>query len=233
MGPLATVDFLRKLVAATPARCDQDHIPMIVRFCPDVPDRAEALAGAGPSPEAALVEAAVELSRAGAQALAIACNTAHYWHDAIQAAVPMPILHIVDAVVTQLRARRLGGTVGLLATSGTLRAGIYPRRAPDVHWIEPTADELERLVMPGIRAIKAQRLEEGGELLTLAGRALVARGAHAVLMGCTEVPVALDAGGAAQERIGAVLLDATAALAQACVRWAAATPARDSAVESP
>ncbi|MFO0103462.1 MAG: aspartate/glutamate racemase family protein, partial [Betaproteobacteria bacterium] len=105
MGAMATVDFLRKLVEATPAERDQEHIPLIVRFCPEVPDRAAALAGAGPSPQPALVAAAVELAAAGAQALAIPCNTAHYWYDALCAAVPIPILHIVDAALAELQRR--------------------------------------------------------------------------------------------------------------------------------
>src|SRR5665647_634307 len=43
MGALATVDFLQKLVAATPAANDQEHVPLLVRFCPEIPDRADAL----------------------------------------------------------------------------------------------------------------------------------------------------------------------------------------------
>lgn len=230
MGAMATVDFLGKLVAATPARADQEHIPLIVRFCPEVPDRADALAGKGPSPEAALVAAASGLHAAGAQALAIPCNTAHYWYDALRAAVPIPILHIADAALAELQARGVDGPIGLLATSGTVHARVYPRRAPAVRWVEPSDEDLRRLVMPGIRAIKAQRLAEGQGLLTAAAQALVARGATAILMGCTEVPLALDPAAAAERAIGVPLLDATAALARGCVAWAragtASAPAR-------
>ena len=58
MGPLATVDFLDKLVRATPVATDQDHIPLLVRFCPEVPDRVAALLQGGPSPAPALMAAA-------------------------------------------------------------------------------------------------------------------------------------------------------------------------------
>ncbi|MFO0207894.1 MAG: aspartate/glutamate racemase family protein [Betaproteobacteria bacterium] len=260
MGAMATVDFLRKLVEATPAERDQEHIPLIVRFCPEVPDRAAALAGAGPSPQPALVAAAVELAAAGAQALAIPCNTAHYWYDALCAAVPIPILHIVDAALAELQrrgmspqgrpkgeftsaqregclilpqgrpkgesasARREGspvsGPVGLLATSGTVHAAVYPQRAPHLHWIEPSAAELDTLIMPGIHAIKAQRLAEGRALLGAAAEALAARGARVIVLGCTEVPVALDPIADTERLLGVPLLDATAALAARCVAWA-------------
>jgi len=280
MGAMATVDFLRKLVEATPAERDQEHIPLIVRFCPEVPDRAAALAGSGPSPQPALVAAAVELAAAGAQALAIPCNTAHYWYDALCAAVPIPILHIVDAALAELQRRGVSpqgrpkgeltsaqregsfifpqgrpkgeftsaqregslilpqgrpkgesasaqregspvsGPVGLLATSGTVHAAVYPQRAPHLHWIEPSAAELDTLIMPGIHAVKAQRLAEGRALLGAAAEALAARGARVVVLGCTEVPVALDPIADTERLLGVPLLDATAALAARCVAWA-------------
>ncbi len=280
MGAMATVDFLRKLVEATPAERDQEHIPLIVRFCPEVPDRAAALAGAGPSPQPALVAAAVELAAAGAQALAIPCNTAHYWYDALCAAVPIPILHIVDAALAELQRRGVSpqgrpkgeltsaqregsfifpqgrpkgeftsaqregcfilpqgrpkgesasaqregspvsGPVGLLATSGTVHAAVYPQRAPHLHWIEPSAAELDTLIMPGIHAVKAQRLAEGRALLGAAAEALAARGARVIVLGCTEVPVALDPIADTERLLGVPLLDATAALAARCVAWA-------------
>lgn len=260
MGAMATVDFLRKLVEAAPAERDQEHIPLIVRFCTEVPDRAAALAGAGPSPQPALIAAAVELAAAGAQALAIPCNTAHYWYDALCAAVPIPILHIVDAALAELQRRGVSpqgrpkgeltsaqregcfilpqgrpkgesasaqresspvsGPVGLLATSGTVHAAVYPQRAPQLRWIEPSTAELDTLIMPGIHAVKAQRLAEGRALLGAAAEALAARGARVIVLGCTEVPVALDPIADTERRLGVPLLDATAALAARCVAWA-------------
>ena len=218
MGALATVDFLQKLVAATPAANDQEHVPLLVRFCPQIPDRADALLGRGPSPEAALVAAAQEIEHGGAQCLAIPCNTAHAWHDAVASAVSIPILHIADAAL--LAASQLGASdaVGLLATTGTIRSGIYQLRGgPAVGWITSNDDEQDQWVMPGIRAIKANRLDEGARLLRMAAQALVRRGAKSIVMGCTEIPIAL-----AQQDVGVPLVDSTLALARACVAWAGA-----------
>lgn len=223
MGPMATIDFLRKLVLATPAQRDQDHIPLVVRFCAEVPDRTEALTGRGASPRDALIAAARELAAAGARALAMPCNTAHVWHDAIAEALPsLPFLHIVDGVVDELAAHQSPGPIGLLATSGTLRAQIYQSRARNLSWLEPTTDELERLVMPGIRAVKASRQTEAHALLNEAARTLVARGARAVVMGCTEVPLALEPLAQSERQIGVPLIDSNAALARGCVAWAQA-----------
>jgi aspartate racemase len=137
------------------------------------------------------------------------------------------VLHIVDAVLAEMPAGSNRLPVGLLATDGTLQARVYEQRAPQVRWIMPTGPEMERLVMPGIRAVKALRQAEGQTLLRAAAQALVARGAAVVVMGCTEIPVALEPLAHSQAAIGVPLVDSNAALALACVRWAqtAATPA--------
>ncbi|MGI9498397.1 MAG: aspartate/glutamate racemase family protein, partial [Geminicoccaceae bacterium] len=127
MGPAATVDFMGKLVRLTSATADQDHIPLVVMSDPRIPDRvAPILDGRGASPAAAMVERAEALERAGAAALAIPCHTAHYWAFEVQAAVSLPLLHIVDAVLADLERRQATkGSIGLLATAATLKAGLY------------------------------------------------------------------------------------------------------------
>jgi len=217
MGALATVDFLHKLVLATPAKCDQDHIPVLVRFCPEVPDRVDALLGRGPSPEPALIAAAQTLERGGAQCLVMPCNTAYAWHDAIARAVSIPILHIVDEALMAARLLGAPDALGLLASTGTLHSGIYQSRGGgSVSWITSSDDEQNQWVMPGIRAVKANCLDEGARLLQLAAEALIRRGARSIVMGCTEIPIAL-----AGQTIGVPLVDPTLALAHACVAWAA------------
>ncbi|HEX5802293.1 MAG TPA: amino acid racemase [Azospira sp.] len=232
MGPLATADFLRKLVECTPARTDQEHIPVVVYSVPQIPDRSDAIMQRGPSPLAALLHGAEVLRRAGAGCLAIPCNTAHFWADQVTDGSALPVLHIADAVVRELAATSPpGATVGILGTAGTLAAGIYQQRLQRHGWrtATPSADEIERLLMPGIRAVKRGDLAGGGRLLAAAAGALQARGASRLILACTEIPPALAAVDAAglPPRI-----DATACLAAACVAWwqngdppAATTPA--------
>lgn len=219
MGPLATVDFLDKLVRATPVATDQDHIPLLVRFCPEVPDRVAALLQGGPSPAPALMAAAHALQSAGAQALAMPCNTAYAWHDEMAAALSIPILHIVDSALQHPDCRLDGGgAIGLLATTGTLQAGVYRRRGAAVKWIEPEPEVQATQVAAGIRAVKAGQAGLARPLLLQAARHLIDRGARVLLMGCTEVPVAL-----AGADVGVPVVDATDALARACVQWAWST----------
>jgi aspartate racemase len=225
MGPAATVDFLRKLIELTPAARDEEHVPLVVYSVPQMPDRTAAILAEGPSPLPAMLRGIRVLAQAGAQCVAIPCNTAHHWYRELVARGGLPILHIADAACERLAGLGLrGGAVGLIATSGTLAAGFYQERlaARGYRALVPTEADQERFVMRGIAQVKAGELAAARASLAPAARELVAAGARALVFACTEVPIALerDAG------LGAPVVDATEALAAACVRWALEAPAR-------
>lgn len=217
MGPLATVDLMSKIIASTPAARDQDHVPVVAWNVPQVPDRQRALAGDGPSPLPAMLEGIGHLNQAGATCIAIACNTAHHWYDALQAHSAAPILHIAQVTLEALqRDTRGGGPVGLIATHGTLQARLYQDllEAAGIACIVPTEEQMTSLFVPGCYAVKRGELDAGGRLLESMGQSLMAAGAARLVLACTEVPVGL-------ERIASPLLpaciDPTLALAQACI----------------
>ena len=224
MGPLATVDFMQKLLSATPASIDQDHVPVIVSSIPQVPDRTAAFRGDGASPLAAMVASGQRLALAGAGLVVIPCNTAHLWFDEIQRALGLPMLHLVDAALEDaINIVGAGRSLGLLCTDATLASGLYMNRARQggadvwVQWALPTASEMMTLVMPGIDAVKAGDLGLGGELLEAAAQALVKRGAQALVLGCTEVPLVLG-----RANVAVPVIDATASLARRAVAWSLA-----------
>lgn len=221
MGPLATVDFMQKLLAASDARTDQDHVPSIISSVPQIPDRTEAFRGTGSSPLGAMVECALRLKAAGVGLIVIPCNTAHLWYEEVEERTGVPMLHIVDSAIEDAMDRAGTDTrIGLLATDATLASGLYiNRRADDstksaMHWMLPTAQEMLDWVMPGIRAVKAGDLNTGRRLLLQSAQALRQRGAQALVMGCTEIPVVLDDGNAPMPTI-----DATGALARRAAQW--------------
>jgi aspartate racemase len=219
MGPLATVDFMQKLARATPARIDQDHVPALVSSIPQIPDRTEAFRGKGPSPLEALVECAVRLEAAGVGMIVMPCNTAHLWFDDIRQRVGTPMLHIVDAAI-QDALQRCGShaRIGLLATEATTASGLYVDRRPPGReapkWVLPTDEEMAELVMPGIAEVKAGRLQSGRLLLENAASALRRRGAEALVLGCTEIPIVID-----DDIAQLPTVDATDSLARRAVRW--------------
>jgi len=196
MGPLATLDFQRRLLEATPAQSDQQQLPSVVWNVPQIADRQKALAGTGPSPLPQLIHGIRVLNQAGASHIAIPCNTAHHWYDALSEASAAPILHIVDATLAALeQSANTPQRVGIIATKGTLDAGWYQQKlaARGIEVVEPTPEELAQWFVPGCYAVKRGALKEGGELLTQQALALFARGAQKLILACTEVPVALQA----------------------------------------
>jgi aspartate racemase len=159
------------------------------------------------------------LEAAGCGAIAIPCNTAHGWFAEMQATTRLPILHIVDAAAAELA--RLGlasGRIGVMGTAGTLAMRLYQERLEGRGYecLVPTEAEMARLVTPGIAEVKANRVPEAYAPLAEAARALVARGARAVVLGCTEIPLGIAAGPA----LPFPVCDTIDALARAAIGWA-------------
>jgi aspartate racemase len=218
MGPLATFDFCIKVVEETGAETDQDNVPLLVHSVPQIPDRIAAIGGAGPSSLPELRRGMRVLLEAGAGCLAMPCNTAHFWQDALAAEAPVPFLHIADAACAVARMRATpGDALGLVATTGTRLAGFYPARLERAGFacLASTEDD-QALVNEGIHRVKRGQVRAGGELFAEAVRRLMTRGATTVILGCTEVPPGIDA---AAPELAPVCIDATRALARACVNW--------------
>jgi aspartate racemase len=217
MGPLATVDFLRKLIEETPARRDQDHVPVIVYSVPQIPDRPTAIAGNGESPLPYMLAGIHTLKHAGAQAVAIACNTAHYWYDDLVAQGGLPILHIADAACAALAGLDVR-RVGLLATTGTVAAGFYQSRIAlrGIECLVSTSNDQQTLVLPAIECVKHGDLAQAHALAMRAAHHLLDNGAQAIVMGCTEIPLAIEY---QLSNVSGQCIDATRALARSCVTW--------------
>lgn len=219
MGPLAGATFMQRLTLLTPVDRDQDHIPSILWSDPRVPDRTAARLAGGEDPLPWLLRGIRGLEAAGCGAIAIPCNTAHGWFEAMQAATRLPILHIVHAAGDELlRLRIPPGPVGLLATSGTLAMRLYQDRlaARGHDCLVPSEEEMRRIVMPAIDLVKANRVSESYAPLAEMARRLIERGARAVVLGCTEIPLGIAAGPALPFPVA----DTIDALARAAIAWA-------------
>ncbi len=221
MGPLASAHFMLRLTLLTSVRRDQDHVPAVLWSDPRIPNRIAALAGTGPDPLPWLMRGIDGLRTAGCGAIVIPCNTVHGWYDQMVRLSDMPILHIVDAAATELR--RIGvprGMIGVMGTVPTLAMRLYQDRLGDQGWdiIQPDQAEMERLVLPAIEAVKLNRVKEAYEPLVAVANNLARRGATAVVLGCTEIPLGIAAGPAAAMDVPVV--DTIDALARAAIDWA-------------
>lgn len=218
MGPLATADFLQKLVLATPAGRDQDHIPVIVHGDCTTPDRTASVLGQGPSPLPQLLEGIAFLNQAACGVIAIPCNSAHCWYAEMAAASAVPVLHIVEASAQQVqRNNPATQRVGVLSTEGTHRMGIYKSTLEKMGFevLSPTQEEFTTLVSPGIADIKGNRLRDAEAKFDHAADALIARGAEQIILGCTEIPLGMQPRALANPT---TIVDSTLALVTAVLK---------------
>jgi aspartate racemase len=193
MGPEATILLMQKLLAAVPARDDSDHIPLIVHQNPQVPSRIKALIeGAGEDPGPVLARMARDLHAAGAEALAMPCNTAHHYAPDVASATPLPFLNMLELTAEALAAQG-AQRIGMLASPATRLAGVFA--APfAAHGLTPVFLPDDSGILAIIRAVKA-----GESLATLKLRlaqeaeALLAHGADHLLVACTELSLMTDA----------------------------------------
>lgn len=220
MGPAATVDFYAKLIRCTPAARDQDHLRVVVWADPGVPDRSAALVGDGEDPTPYLEHGTRVLLEAGAEVIAVACNTAHAFLPLVVERTGARVVHMVERTadhVASLRPRV--STAGILATTGTLRAGLYQRALAESGIAVVLPDDADQArVMRSIASVKAGvgGAPERAAVLRVA-ETLAASGAEVVVAGCTELALLLDGAD-----VGVPWVDPALVLARAVV--AAARP---------
>ena len=240
LGPFAHIDFERKLLDAASefvgARRDQDFPQWVLSSIPQTPDRTEAYFGEAEDPTPSLSRSLERLRGAGADFAVVACNTAHLFLARLRDESPLPIVSLIETTADEAARIAPGGSVGLLATSGTLRSRLYhdPLEARGLRAVSPLGlDDGEELqlhcVMEPIYGPWVDGRHQGGgiktdggsaetrALLEEAARRLVADGGADVLVaGCTEIPLALEGA----EVAGRPLLDPATLLAGAAIRRA-------------
>ncbi|MDE3080877.1 MAG: aspartate/glutamate racemase family protein [Paracoccaceae bacterium] len=188
MGPEATVLILQRLIAAVPARDDADHIPLIVDQNPQVPSRIKRLIeGTGDDPAPVLAAMARRLVAAGAEALAMPCNTAHHYAPDIRAAVGVPFLDMV-ALSAAHAARIAKGArrVGILASPAVRKVKLFDA-ALAAQGLEAAYPRDEAALLSAIRTIKAAGPTDAARAtLRAASEDLLAQGARVQMIACTE-----------------------------------------------
>ena len=193
MGPAASAEFIVRLIAQTPASKDQDHIPFVLWNEPRIPDRSTAMQAGDNAPLLWLLQGIQALKTVGCDHVVIPCNSAHFWYDDM-AKMGVPITHIVDSIADQLLELHLeNATIGIMGTQGTIEHGLYQNKLTQQGWrcIVPDRAEMDFFVQPAIDFIKAGKIGESQVLLMQVIHSLINRGAQAVVLGCTELPLSI------------------------------------------
>ena len=219
MGPDATVGLFAQIVRRTRASNDREHLRVIIDNNPKVPDRIAAILAGGDSCVPELVRSARALKRAGADFIVIPCVTVHYFHGALQKRTSLPVLHIIEETVKRIRRQHPGARrVGLLATTGTIQAGLFQKalKGTKLELLTPSDATQTNVVMKAIYAIKAGgATTQARTLVRSAAQELLDRGAEIVVAGCTEIPLVLKDGDLPVPVIDPIAILADAAISRA------------------
>ena len=225
MGPLATVDFMKQVIAATPAAVDQDHVRLLVENNPHIPSRQAAMRGEGIDPGKAIASVASRLEEGGADFLVMPCNLAHAWQNEIEAATGIPFISIVDVSVR--RALDLSGDespIGLMTTPGCFSAGLYQQAIVDCGHpvITQTPDELDDAMTLVYRIKEGDTSAAVADGLRALAERLIDRGARVLIAACTEFPLLID-----ESMFDVAFVSSTHALAEKTVALALGKQAFD------
>lgn len=213
MGPQATNDFYQFILDRTDAHKDQEHLSAVIFSDTDMPDRTDAILSGEVQPVFdRMLSGARLLERCGCHAIAVPCNTAHYFLDRVQEEVGVPVIHMIRETALELE-RQGRKRVCILATDGTIRSGLYQKELEQVH-IQPAVPdpETQKLVMSLIYdEIKAGH---SGDLDKFAAihRGIRALECDCVVVACTEMSVF-----ASRNKLPPYYVDAMSVLARRCL----------------
>lgn len=197
LGPEATAHMYSLIIKHTKVLKDQDHIRTIIYSNPEVPPRTEAILKQGPSPTPMFVEGMKILKSAGADFVILPCVTAHFFMPEVLAHVEFPFLSLIEESLRWAQEKIPGlKKVGLVASTGTLVSRLFHDafNSAGIEVFSPDDQDQERVMeaifsTEGIKAgVTSGRPKD---LVVNTARKLVARGAEAIIAGCTEIPLVL------------------------------------------
>ena len=230
LGPAATVDLYDKIVRATPAKNDQEHFKLVVEQNPQVPDRTKALLEGGVDPTLSMYHCAKRLEKDGCDCLVIPCNTAHAFIPGMQRHLSIPFINMQQATMDEIKAKfGDGARVGLMATSGTVRTGIYTDKAKDmgVAMFVPDMANQARVMS----AIYGPQGAKAGyttgvcydDLMAASEYLVKTYDCNVLILGCTELPLIFKEGDTKIAGKDVFIIDPTSALARKIVKIAETT----------
>lgn len=188
LGPMATAYFLQLITQMSDAKCDQEHMEILLHSKPQIPDRTRFILGQSrESPLPQMIEIGIDLKSQGAEVIAVPCVTAHYFQEKLEDEIGVPILNAIRETALCLREGKIR-RAGILATDGSLKSGLFQKafREQGISHVLPDPWG-QRAVMEMIyQNIKAGRPADP-EMFRRVSDSLFDAGAQVVLLACTEL----------------------------------------------
>ncbi len=227
-GPLAGLDVARKIIEETRAATDQEHLPVLLFSLPEqIPDRTDYLVGkVKENPGGPIADLFLRLEQAGTTVAAIACNTAHsepifgvVRQKLAAANSHLNVLNLIEETVSEIVSRFEPATkIAVLSTDGSRQQQLYSRPLTGAGFqvLEPEPEFQKKVhgaIYHPVHGIKAQSSlvhSQAVQDLRQAMDLLIDQGAEAILLGCTELPLAVTG----QEYRGVPIIDPNRLLAR-------------------
>ena len=190
MGPQATQVFYQFVLDRTDAARDQDHLPTLILSDTKMPDRTAAiLSGCSEGLYQRLLDDARLLETCGCTAIAIPCNTSHYFVDRLQGEIGIPIIHMIRETAVALAGAGKKHPA-ILATDGTIRSGLYQRECEALGMAAFSPDDNTQSLVMSIIYEEIKQGEQGSrEKFAQIDRAVRKAGCDCAILACTELSV--------------------------------------------
>ena len=220
MGTQAGLDFCNKLAKLNRGKLDQKYPMFILYNKSNIPERPKNLKKYN-NVLNALVDGCKMLQRNKCKFIVMPCNTAHFWYNDVQKKVNIPILSIPKEVYKNTKkSTSKNSKIGLLATEATLNNNIYHKFfLNDYALISPNKNLQKNSVNKAITLVKKGRVKEAEKILRPAVNQLIKKKCKKIILGCTELPIAIFAYKSFKRAIKSkIFIDPNLLVAEVCMK---------------
>ena len=194
MGTLAGLDFCNKLAKLNKGKIDQQYPLFVLYNKSNIPGRPENLHKYNKVLKS-LLAGCKFLEKSKCKFIVIPCNTAHYWFDDLQKKTKIPIISMPKEVYAHsIKTCKKNSKIGLLATEGTIKTGVYNKFFDKkFKLINPSRLVQKNSVNKAIKLVKMGKIKEAEKAVRPAVNSLVKMKCSKIILGCTELPIAVFA----------------------------------------
>jgi len=211
MGTQAGLDFCNKLAILYRGKIDQDYPLFLLYNKSNIPGRPESigihtgkLSGKVNNKKnkkkylsvlKSLDKGCKLLKKSKCKFIVIPCNTAHYWYDDLKKKIKLPIINMPKEVFVYTKKKcKRNSSIGLLATEGTLKTGVYNKFFDkNFNLIFPNQTIQNSSVNKAIKLVKMGKVKLASKVIKPAIDYLIQKKCKKIILGCTELPIAIFA----------------------------------------
>ena len=210
MGTQAGLDFCNKLAILYRGKIDQEYPLFILYNKSNIPGRPESIGVFTGNLSKSIVKKKNKkyllvlksllngckvLKKSRCKFIVIPCNTAHYWYNDLQKKINLPIINMPREVFNHtIKTCKKKSSIGLLATEGTLKTGIYDKFFnKDFNLIYPNKIIQKNSVNKAIKFVKMGNVKAANKIIKKAINYLIKKKCKKIILGCTELPIAIFA----------------------------------------